>query len=185
MMKTKSPKPTISLSATGLLLLGCLQFAPAAEIKEIPLNASGEKLLAEYTQELETLGVEIAAELPTVDAQKKAAFETARTELGALKAPRENDAEAVHKAYQTAKPLAEEKALESAKPLIADLASLLTSDALDSKLMRAAILRHGTPRGLAEFAQQGAEEKGLLDKLFADRPLMRQILRSGGANGGE
>ena len=91
--------------------------------------------------------------------KRKAAFETARTELGALKAPRENDAEAVHKAYQTAKPLAEEKALESAKPLIADLASLLTSDALDSKLMRAAILRHGTPRGLAEFAQQGAEEK--------------------------
>lgn len=184
-MKTKSPQPTTSLSATGLLLLGCLQFAPAAEIKEIPLNASGEKLLAEYTHELETLGAEIAAELPTVDAQKKAAFETARTELGALKAPRENDAEAVHKAYQTAKPLAEEKALESAKPLIADLASLLTSDALDSKLMRAAILRHGTPRGLAEFAQQGAEEKDLLDKLFADRPLMRQILRSGGANGGE
>ena len=51
--------------------------------------------------------------------------------------------------------------------------------------MKVAILRHATPRGLAEFAQQGSEEKALLDTLFADEALLKQILMSGGANGGE
>ncbi|NNC87847.1 MAG: hypothetical protein HKN82_05230 [Akkermansiaceae bacterium] len=185
-MKTRSRKTITLLSAMVLGLLATFPLAEARKIQpEVALNAQGEKLLAEYTEKLETLGTEIAAGLPEVHAQKKAAFETARAELAALKAPREDDAEAVHKAYQAAKPLAESKALDSARPLIADLESFLAGDTLDSKLMKAAILRHGTPRGLAEFAQQGAEEKGLLDKLFADEALMKQILKSGGANGGE
>jgi hypothetical protein len=50
--------------------------------------------------------------------------------------------------------------------------------------MRIAILTHATPRGLAEFAQQGADKEKLLEQLFADEPLMRQVLEAGGANGG-
>ncbi|MEO1843795.1 MAG: hypothetical protein ABGZ37_05905 [Akkermansiaceae bacterium] len=149
------------------------------------LTEQGQALEKQYSEQLDAIQKEIAPELPAVDETKKAAFESARAELGALKAPREDDGEAVHKAYQAAKPLAEAKALDSARPLIADLAALLSSDKLDSKLMKAAILRHGTPRGLAEFAQQGAAHKALLDKLFADEALMKQILMAGGANGGE
>jgi hypothetical protein len=149
------------------------------------LTEQGQALEKQYFEQLDAIQKEIEAELPTVDAQKKATFETARAELGALKAPREDDAQAMHKAYQATKPLAEAKALDHARPLIADVAALLASDVLDSKLMKAAILRHGTPAGLAEFAQQSDAHKALLDELFADEALMKQILRSGGANGGE
>ena len=173
-----------------VIWVGCLVgLAPAAAAKppepEPELNALGEQIRDGYAQMLDALNKEIAAALPTVDAQKKAAFETARAELSALKVPGDDDAAAVHQAYQAAKPLAEAKALDRARPLIAAAEGLLASDALDSKLMKAAILRHGTPGGLAEFAQQSDAHKALLDKLFADESLMKQILMSGGANGGE
>ena len=51
--------------------------------------------------------------------------------------------------------------------------------------MKAAIIRNATPQGLAEFAQQGPAEEKLLEQLFADEALMKQILIAGGANGGE
>ena len=149
------------------------------------LTERGQELKKTYSDQLDAINKEISAALPVIDGSKKDAFEAARTELGALKAPREDDAESVHKAYHLAKPLAEAKALESARPLIADTAKLLGSDALDGRLTKGAILRHGTPAGLAEFAQQSDENKALLDKLFADEPLMKQVLSSGGANGGE
>jgi hypothetical protein len=149
------------------------------------LSERGKVLEKEYSNQLDSISKAISAALPVINAQKKEAFEAARTELGELKAPREDDPEAVHKAYHVAKPLAEAKALESARPLISDLAKLLGSEALDGKLMKGAILRHGTPAGLAEFAQQSDDHKALLDKLFGDEALMKQILTSGGANGGE
>ena len=76
---------------------------------------------------------------PKIDQQNKDSFETARTELAALKKPREDDPEPLQKKYHEAKPLAESKALESARPLIAELESLLSSEVLDGKLMKAAI----------------------------------------------
>jgi hypothetical protein len=149
------------------------------------LTERGKVLAKEYSGQLDSISKEISAALPVVDAQKKVAFDAARAELGALKAPREDDVESVHKAFHAAKPLAEAKALDSARSLIADLEALLGSDALDGKLMKGAILRHGTPAGLAEFAQQSDYHKALLDKLFDDHTLMKQVLISGGANGGE
>lgn len=183
----KTPCQSISLLFGLLAVLTSLPAASSARSKEpvVVLTEQGQVLEKQYSEQLDAILKEISAALPTVDAQKKAAFEVARTELGALKAPREDDPEAVHKAYHAAKPLAEAKALDSARPLIADAAALLASDVLDSKLMKAAILRHGTPAGLAEFAQQSDVHKALLEKLFADEALMKQILRSGRANGGE
>lgn len=169
----------------GVCLTYVLATSVSAKSPEPELNAKGEEIRDGYARMLDTLSKEIAAELPAVDAEKKAAFESARAELAALKAPREDDAPAVHKAYQAAKPLAEAKALDSARPLIADASALLASDALDSKLMKIAILRHGTPAGLAEFAQQSDAHKALIDNLLADEVLVRQVLAAGGANGGE
>ena len=172
------------------LLTGVLAVLPALSSArnkgpEPVLTERGQALKKIYSDQLDAINKEISAALPVIDGSKKDAFEAARTELSALKAPREDDAESVHKAYHSAKPLAETKALESARPLIADTAKLLGSDALDGQLTKGAILRHGTPAGLAEFAQQSDDHKALLDKLFADEPLMKQILVSGGANGGE
>ena len=170
----------------GSLALGCM--TPAMAKKKGPepvLQANGEKLRDEYAKILAAIEAEISAALPEVNAQQKAAFDAARAEFSALKKPGENDPASAHKAYNEAKPIAEAKALDSARPLLAALSGLLKSDALDGKLMKAAILRHGTPAGLAEFAQQGDAHKALLDKLFADEALMKQMLKSAGANGGE
>jgi len=172
------------------LLTGVLAVLPALSSArnkgpEPVLTERGQALKKTYSDQLDAISKEISAALPVIDGPKKDAFEAARTELGALKAPREDDAESAHKAYHLAKPLAEAKALESARTLIADTSKLLGSDALDGKLMKAAILRHGSPAGLAEFAQQSDDHKALLNKLFADETLMKQVLISGGANGGE
>jgi len=186
-IKMKTPCPSIRLLLGLLLAVASLPLSSPARKKgpEPVLTERGKALEKEYSDQLDAIGKAVAAALPEIDPQKKGAFEAARSELGALKAPREDDVESVHKAYHLAKPLAEAKALESARVLITGTAQLLGSDALDGKLMKAAILRHGTPIGLAEFAQQSDNHKTLLDKLFADEPLMKQILTSGGANGGE
>ena len=149
------------------------------------LNKRGIELEKQYAQELDLISKQIANALPKINQQNKDSFETARTELAALKKPREDDPEPLQKKYHEAKPLAESKALESARPLIAELESLLSSEVLDGKLMKAAILRHGTPAGLAEFAQQSEHHKTLLDKLLTNEKLMKQVLLSGRANGGE
>ena len=149
------------------------------------LNKRGIELEKQYAQELDLISKQIANALPKINQQNKDSFETARTELAALKKPREDDPEPLQKKYHEAKPLAESKALESARPLIAELESLLNSEVLDGKLMKAAILRHGTPAGLAEFAQQSEHHKTLLDKLLTNEELMKQVLLSGRANGGE
>ncbi len=183
----KTPCPSIRLLLGLLLAVASFPFSSPARQKgpEPVLTEHGKVLEKEYSDQLDAISKEILAALPKIDPQKKEAFEAARAELGALKAPREDDPEAVHKAYHLAKPLAEAKALESARPLIADTTKLLGGNALDGKLIKGAILRHGTPAGLAEFAQQSDDRKALLDKLFADETLMKQILTSGGANGGE
>jgi hypothetical protein len=63
--------------------------------------------------------------------------------------------------------------------------AFLSSDALDAKLVTCAVLAKATPRGLAEFAAQGAEHATLVTKLLADRALMKAMLAAGGAQGGK
>lgn len=172
------------------LAIGILSVSPTLSFTRnkgpVPvLNKQGIELEKQYAQELDLISKQIAKALPKIDQQNKDSFETARTELAALKKPREDDPEPLQKKYHEAKPLAESKALESARPLIDELESLLNSEVLDGKLMKAAILRHGTPAGLAEFAQQSEHHKTLLDKLLTNEKLMKQVLLSGRANGGE
>ncbi len=193
-MKPKDPEVMKRLQRTcclGLLFAAsCLvvfqaDTAAAKSASEIELTAQGERLYAEYGQMLETLTAQIAAELPNVDSQKQVAFLDARAELAALTAPKEGDTPQAYRAYEAAKAVAEPKALDAARAILGDIEAFLTNSELDAKLMRAAIIRHGTPAGLAEFAQQGEQEKALLDQLFANDVLMKQILIAGGANGGE
>ena len=62
--------------------------------------------------------------------------------------------------------LAEAKAatLKAVKDL--GLKSLLSSDKLDAKLAKYVVLLEATPRGLAEFAQQGKEQRKLVEKML-------------------
>jgi len=69
--------------------------------------------------------------------------------------------------------------------MLTDLAKFLASDKLDAKLVKYVVLAEGTPRGLAEFAQQGKEQEALLEKLLADADLMKQMVIADGAKGGK
>lgn len=174
-----------------VFFVGCLAIclaSPAMARKkavEPELTVEGEKIRVEYATMLKTLSSQIKTALPAIDADKKGAFLKARAELSGLVKPDEDAAPQAHKAYQEANAAAEAQALTTARAVFGDAKAFLASEALDSKLMKLAILRHGTPAGLAEFAQQGAEHKALIDNLLADNELMMQVLRSGGANGGE
>jgi hypothetical protein len=62
-----------------------------------------------------------------------------------------------------------------------NLGSFLASDKLDNRLVEFALLTQATPSGLAEFAQQGKEQEALMEKLLADKDLMKQMLLAEGA----
>jgi hypothetical protein len=180
------PKYSSVLCLLVAAWLGVCRDSEAAKRKEpVTLTAEGEKLLASYSEMLASLRAEVVAALPAIDEKKKASFMKARATLDSLKAPGEKAAASERTKYNALKEQAEADALAAARAILTDVNGFLTDDKLDAQLMKVAILTHATPRGLAEFAQQGAKEKALLDKLFADEALMKQILRAGGANGGE
>ncbi len=166
-------------------------------VPEVALNAAGQKLLARYSGQLEALQAEIEKALPKVDQQRKAAFlkayqgEAAATAAGlrAMQAQvRSKDKAAAAKAYAAAKEAlaaVATKAEAPAKAMLADLAKFLASDKLDAKLVKYVVLAEATPRGLAEFAQQGKAQEALLEKLLADADLMKQMVIADGATGGK
>ena len=85
------------------------------------------------------------------------------------------------KAAQAALAQAQNEELAATKLLMAAVGPTLTSDKQDTKLVKCALLAEATPRGLAEFAQQGTEQEALVEKLLADNTLMKQMLEAGGA----
>ena len=62
------------------------------------------------------------------------------------------------------------------------LNAFLSSDALDDRFATCVVLLEATPRGLAQFAQQGTEHSTLIEKLLADTDLMKQMLVADGAS---
>ena len=172
------------------LMSGCLVFcfvSPvfAKQAAEVELTDKGKQLRQLYGDMLEQLSEEVVASLPDIDTGKRMAFEEARSVVSSLTAPGENAGPKEHLEFQKRKSEAEARVLEAARAMISECEGVLSSGALDSKLIKVAILRHGTPEGLAEFAQQGDEERALLDRLLSDESLMRQMAMAGGANGGE
>lgn len=79
--------------------------------------------------------------------------------------------------------LAKAKAMKAANEL--GMEAFLGSDKHDAKLAKYQILAEATPRGLAEFSQQGNARKALIKKLLADDDLMIQMAVAGGAKAGK
>ena len=165
---------------------------------DVPLTAAGEKLLAKYSDMLNALQAEVGKALPVIDEQQKAAFlkayqaEAAATsaELRAMRAQGGKgvkDKEASAKAHIAAKEaLAKATANQApAKAVLAALQPFLASDKLDATLVKYMVLSQATPQGLAQFAQQGAEQEALIEKLLADGDLMKQMVVADGASGGK
>jgi hypothetical protein len=86
---------------------------------------------------------------------------------------------------QAALAQAQSNELGTSKAFLTDLDSFLANDKLDAKLVKCAVLANATPRGLAEFAQQGKEQEALVEKLLADTALMKEMLEAGGAKFGK
>jgi len=184
-MRHHRTTPALHAALLGCLLMGLSLSAAGKPAPPPHLSDRGQSIRDAYAQTLQTLSADVAQRLPRIDAQKQAAFEQARATLNALAKPAEDAGPRAHQTYQSAKAQAEAQTLTAARAILRDLQPLLSSDALDAKLMRIAILRHGTPAGLAEFAQQSDAHKALVDDLLADEALMKQVLVAGGANGGE
>jgi len=64
------------------------------------------------------------------------------------------------------------------------LSRKLSSSALDGRLAKFVVMSEATPRGLAAFAEQGAEQQQLVDRLLGDEALMLQMAVADGAKGG-
>lgn len=176
----------ISALFTTILLLasfGQLSAAPKKQ-PEVPLNSRGKELLETYSKKLDSLRAEAVAAIPAVDEAKKARFMDLRSQWNNIPKPKEDSSAQEKKAIEEQTERVQAELLSAAEPLVADLSPLLSSDKLDSKLLPIAILTHGTPRGFAEFAQKGTAQEKLIEQLFADEALMRQVLEAGGANGG-
>ncbi len=105
-------------------------------------------------------------------------------------------ADADLKVAKEAVPPARSNAVQAAMVLLAEMEPFLASDQLDAKLAKWQVLSgatgrpvtrrgaEGSPRGLAEFAQQGKEQEELVEKLLADDALMKQMVIADGAEGG-
>lgn len=65
------------------------------------------------------------------------------------------------------------------------LNAFLSSGKLDPQLVKFEVLFEATPKGLAAFAQQGAEQAALVEKLLVDNDLMKQMVLADGAAGGQ
>ena len=184
-MKPNHPKHNTRWMAIPILCFLLTSTAVCKDSVAPQLNKRGESIREAYAQMLDHLSAEISAELPEIDPTKKSLFVNSRAEESRLKAPNENAGPEAHNAYKIDKSAIEAKLLQSARELLSEIAPTLESEQLDSKLMKVAVLRHGTPAGLAEFAQQSSDHKALIDDLLGDDDLLRQVLMAGGANGGE
>ena len=127
-----------------------------------PLSPEAQKAHDGYAGMLEALRSELKPKLPQIDAAK----------YGKLT-----------EAY-AAKKVSSKACMDAAKPILADIEGFLASDVLDAKLVKAAVLADATPRGLAEFTQQGPVEKKLIENLLASPTMMKELLLAGGAKAG-
>ncbi len=88
-------------------------------------------------------------------------------------------------AAQAAMTQAKDEEMKLANSLFTDLNSVLGTDKIDGKLVKANILTHATPYGLAAFAEKSAAEKTLVTQLLANEKLMKEMLLAGGARFGK
>lgn len=164
---------------------------------EVPLTADGEKLCAQYADMLSALQAEIVKDLPTVSEPQAAAFLKAyqdeavavsadlKTMRAMAKAKDKEAAAAERSAAEEALALAAKNALAPVKAVLTELDSFLTSDKMDATLVKYVVLSGATPRGLAEFSQQGKAQEALVQTLLADTDLMKQMVIADGAAEGK
>ncbi len=150
-----------ALASVLFVNTGTLLAAPPKKV-EVPLSPEAQKAHDGYASMLQSLRSELEPKLPQIDAAKYAKLTEA----------------------YAAKKVSSKACMEAAKPVLVDIEGFLASDALDAKLVRAAIIADATPRGLAEFTAQGPAEKKMIDDLLGSPTMMKELLLAGGAKAG-
>ena len=145
--------------------------------REPGFTDAGQKLEARYAEQMKNLKMEITEALPPENHQKKSAY------LKALEA--ERAAKAMENAGQAreALALARVETMRAINDL--NLHEFLSNDHLDGPLVGYVVLHEATPRGLAEFAQQGIAHESMVERLLGDDHLTKQMLVADGARNGK
>ena len=185
-MKKKN-KIIKSVWIIAILALSTSVFA-AAKPEPVSLTPEGKKLEAHYSKMLADLKQAITRLEPKVDAKKKAEFTKQFDALNNVTAVTQvvmGNKVAVK--YGPGNPAFAEKQKEvvtAARAVMKDLDAFLGGEKDLAIMAKFALLSHATPKRLAGFAQQGEEEKALIDKLLNDEKLVVQVMTLGGASGG-
>lgn len=158
----KSHRLVLASALASALFVNTGTLSAAPKKVEAPLSPEAQKAHDGYAGMLQSLRSELEPKLPKIDAAKYAKLSEA----------------------YAAKKVSSKACMEAANPVLADIEGFLASDALDAKLVKAAIIADATPRGLAEFSQQGAAEKKIIDDLLGSPALMKEVLLAGGAKAG-
>jgi hypothetical protein len=123
----------------------------------------------------------LRAQLAAIREPDQAKTAAAADERKALLAQLEGKGKAAKQALEQATANAQ----APAKAVLAAVEKFLKNDQLDASLVKYILLTQATPRGLAEFAQQGKEQEALVEKLLANVDLMKQMVVAAGAAGGK
>ncbi|MEM7392025.1 MAG: hypothetical protein AAF492_06710, partial [Verrucomicrobiota bacterium] len=163
-----------------LIMIGCLFLGSMAHgKKKIELTPEGEQWLKTYTQMLEGLKQDIAAVAPKVDANKKNTYIELHGEIARLpKRPNPKKLKLAPVTFCKGNPAyaaAQTNALIAAKELLQETEAFLAGDEIHAKLAKCALLTDGMER-MAEFAQQGPEEKTYVDLLLGNDRLIVEVM---------
>jgi len=175
------------VSIMTVLVVSTSVFA-AEDPKPASLTPEGKKLEEHYGRMLADLQEAVRRLEPRVDEKKKAEF-TGR--LGALenvppvtKIVMGKEVAVKHGPDNPAFVEKQKEALAAARVVMRDIETFLAGGKEQAVMAKFALLTHATPNRLAAFAQQGEEEKALIDKLLNDHKLVVQIMTMEGASGG-
>ena len=150
------------------------------QIAESSLTEEGRRIEARYAKELEGLRSQITKRIPfvpvpTTEEARKTEFDFPEVELGGKKKSGDSSLEELLGDGKQPDPQVEESDPQKS------FASFMLSDKLDALLVKYVVLLDASPRGLAEYAQQGKEHQKRVEQLLADATLMKRMLVADGA----
>lgn len=170
-----------------ILMLSSSVFA-AKRPEPVSLTSKGKELEAYYLKMQADLKEAITQLRPEVDQKTKAEF---IKKFGALEEvtpiTQTVMGNEVTVKYGPGNPEFVEKqaeALTAARAVMRDLDSFFAGGNNIAMMAKFALVTHATPERLAAFAQNGKEEKALIDRLLNDDNLVIQAMTLGGASGG-
>ena len=150
------------------------------QIAESSLTEEGRRIEAGYAKELEGLRSRITKRIPfvpvpTTEEARKKEFDFPEVELEGKKKSGDSSLEELLGDGKQPDPQVEESDPQKS------FASFMLSDKLDALLVKYVVLLDASPRGLAEYAQQGKEHQKRVEQLLADAALMKRMLVADGA----